>query len=310
VNILTHLEYYRVLDLVDGGMTVKAAKKQAQKEIFAVFGIDSDSFKDSEDLSIFGTSDADAALLAISILLLGDLSEADFTQRLMNFAQSLRANGAWNEDTNGAIVVYDYCEYEPTSEYPNNCWPMPTNDMCQSGKVVKICSNPKINNNPTDEKSKMAWWASEADLESIRRNILTWRLSTEVPAFSKYIYGYWVAKFELRDCLNSNENELKKGISEIIYICKNSTWAKANRGNIIAYKWKCNESNEGEEKNIDRCLNEDKSPIEYGTVTKSGEPFYKCENGIWNLNCNYCTSNLSSLSDSAYPDYNNCGIEL
>jgi uncharacterized protein (TIGR02145 family) len=98
VNILTHLEYYRVLDLVDGGMTVKAAKKQAQKEIFAVFGMDSDKFKDSEDMTIFGTSESDAALLAVSILLLGNLSEADFSQRLMNFAQGIRTSGGWDNE--------------------------------------------------------------------------------------------------------------------------------------------------------------------------------------------------------------------
>jgi len=78
VNILTHLEYYRVLSLVENeGKSVKEAKKQAQKEIFAVFGIDSDGFKDSEDMSIFGNTESDAALLAISILLQGDLSEVN-----------------------------------------------------------------------------------------------------------------------------------------------------------------------------------------------------------------------------------------
>jgi hypothetical protein len=99
VNILTHIEYYRVLDLVDGGMTVKAAKKQAQKEILAVFGIDSDVFKSSEDMTIFGATESDAALLAVSILLLGDLSEADFTQRLMNLSQAIRTGGVWNDET-------------------------------------------------------------------------------------------------------------------------------------------------------------------------------------------------------------------
>jgi hypothetical protein len=105
VNILTHLEYYRVLGLADGGMTVKAAKKQAQKEILKVFGIDSDSFKDSEDMTIFGMSEGDAALLAISVLLLGDLSEADFTQRLMNFSQAIRTGGAWNDEAEKAKMA-------------------------------------------------------------------------------------------------------------------------------------------------------------------------------------------------------------
>jgi hypothetical protein len=101
VNILTHLEYYRVLDLVDGGMTVKAAKKKAQKEILAVFGINSDTFMDSEDMTIFGESESDAALLAISILLLGKaggLGEAEFSERLMNLSMAIKAGGVWNDE--------------------------------------------------------------------------------------------------------------------------------------------------------------------------------------------------------------------
>jgi hypothetical protein len=99
VNILTHLEYYRVLNLVENsGKSVAEAKKQAQREILAVFGIDSDGFKNSEDMSIFGTSEGDAALLAISVLLQGDLGEGEFSQRLTNFAQGIKENGAWNDE--------------------------------------------------------------------------------------------------------------------------------------------------------------------------------------------------------------------
>jgi len=97
VNLLTHLEYYRVLNLVEGGKTVAEAKKQAQKEILAVFGINGD-FENSEDMSIFGTTEGDAALLAISVLLQGDLSEGDFSQRLTDFAQDLKLNGTWGNE--------------------------------------------------------------------------------------------------------------------------------------------------------------------------------------------------------------------
>jgi len=95
VNILTHLEYYRVQKLVEGGKSLKDAKKQAQKEILAVFGI-SGTFKDSEDMSIFGTTDSDAALLAISVLLQGDLSEGKFSERLADFNIGFRETGNWD----------------------------------------------------------------------------------------------------------------------------------------------------------------------------------------------------------------------
>jgi len=42
VNILTHLEYYRIQALVEEG----------QREILAVFGINWNNFNDSEDMSI------------------------------------------------------------------------------------------------------------------------------------------------------------------------------------------------------------------------------------------------------------------
>jgi len=98
VNILTHLEYYRVQKLVEGGKSLKDAKKQAQKEILAVFGINGE-FKDSEDMSIFGTTDGDAALLAISVLLQGDLSEGKFSERLADFNIGFRETGAWDNTT-------------------------------------------------------------------------------------------------------------------------------------------------------------------------------------------------------------------
>ncbi len=73
VNLLTHLEFERVYYLVTKEkMTVRAAKRKAQKEILTAFHIDTTGMKtESEDLNVFGSSDADAALLAISILLQG-----------------------------------------------------------------------------------------------------------------------------------------------------------------------------------------------------------------------------------------------
>src|SRR5574344_1159428 len=106
VNLLTHLEYDRVEYLVTTeGMRVLAAKKQAEKEIFAAFGIDAEAFGYSEDLSVLDTGDANAALLAVSILLLRNNSDADLTQELTEFSQDLAADGAWDDaETKSAIA--------------------------------------------------------------------------------------------------------------------------------------------------------------------------------------------------------------
>ncbi|GBU23947.1 hypothetical protein R83H12_00567 [Fibrobacteria bacterium R8-3-H12] len=97
INLLTHLEYYRVQALALAGESLKEAKKQAQKEILDVFSIEGD-FINSEDMSIFGITEGDAVLLAISVLLQGDLSEGEFSQRLTDFAQSLKTSGKWDNE--------------------------------------------------------------------------------------------------------------------------------------------------------------------------------------------------------------------
>ena len=98
VNLLTHLEKDRVYHLVTKeNKTVRAAKKQAQAEIFEAFHIDASKFKtESEDLDVFGKTDADAALLAISVLLQGDGDETDLSVLLTEMADDLAEDGAWD----------------------------------------------------------------------------------------------------------------------------------------------------------------------------------------------------------------------
>ena len=98
VNLLTHLEYERVIYLVtQKKMKVRAAKKQAQKEIFNILHIDATKFKNSEDLNIAGTSDADAALLAMSIVLQGNRSVAELSELLQKIALDMEKDGKWDD---------------------------------------------------------------------------------------------------------------------------------------------------------------------------------------------------------------------
>ena len=101
VNILTHLEYERVYYLVTKKkMKVSAAKRQAQREILKQFYIELDGDRDSENMDVFGNSDADAALLALSILLQGDRSVADLTALLTEISSDMAQDGTWDDSTN------------------------------------------------------------------------------------------------------------------------------------------------------------------------------------------------------------------
>ena len=105
VNLLTNLEYERVMHYVaEKGKTFDEAKDLAETEVLAAFGMAGDT-TEFEDLDIFGTSDADATLLAISVLMQGDADVKTLAERMEKFNESFAASGKWNDDdTKNAIV--------------------------------------------------------------------------------------------------------------------------------------------------------------------------------------------------------------
>ena len=105
VNLLTHLAYERTLYLAtEENLPVAEAKKQAESEVFKSFGIDGD-FDAAEDLNIFGEDDQSAALLAVSVLMQGNLSEADFSERLANYAADIEADGVWDDYATVTLIA-------------------------------------------------------------------------------------------------------------------------------------------------------------------------------------------------------------
>ena len=105
INLLTHLEYERVMYLVTKKkMSIAEAKAQAEEEVFASFGIEGE-FGEAEDLNIFETGDGHAALLAVSVLLQSDVDVAGLTERMGEFSISLAEGGSWDDaDTKTAIA--------------------------------------------------------------------------------------------------------------------------------------------------------------------------------------------------------------
>ena len=77
VNILTHLKYQRMLNLIEQGSSFKQADRQAQQELFAAFGLTAYASTDASQLSIISGTDEAAALIAVSSLILGERSEAE-----------------------------------------------------------------------------------------------------------------------------------------------------------------------------------------------------------------------------------------
>ena len=112
VNLLTHLEFERVYHLVTRGdsetgekLTVKQAKRKAQQEIMDIFDIQLGGNTDAEDMDVFGSSEADAALLAISILLQGSRTESELMALLAEISAEIAKTGKWEGDRADSIKV-------------------------------------------------------------------------------------------------------------------------------------------------------------------------------------------------------------
>ena len=110
INLLTHLEYHRVVYLVkEKKMKVFEAKAKAEEEIFNILNIASKNFFSSEDLNIAGSSEGDAALLAFSVLFQGERNVSQLTELLTNVATDMEKDGTW-DNTKVRDSIADWAE--------------------------------------------------------------------------------------------------------------------------------------------------------------------------------------------------------
>ena len=262
VNLLTHLEYERVIYLVtQKKMRVKDAKKQAQKEIFALIGVDATDFENSEDLSVVGSSEADAALLAFSIILQGDRSESELSELLTKIATDMEKDGTWDDSvTRGALA--DWALSIEGDRY-----------FFETARIWKI-----------------------------RENVEGWGLSEDVPYFERYVTMFWNREYGLGECSSyDNYREVvaaKRGPSTNRYICTGTTWDVASDDEKDTYLW--NDTTDGatrvgevtgklyiykgypierwrEATDVEKIIGGCTEAL-YGTVRRaSGETYYQCD---------------------------------
>ena len=98
INVLTHLAFDRIRYLVKQGKTVDEAKRQAEAEVMIAFGF-SEETEAFDQLDILGKSEADAKLLAISLIMLTAKDMGEVTDRLATIAMDIETDGVWNDTT-------------------------------------------------------------------------------------------------------------------------------------------------------------------------------------------------------------------
>lgn len=101
VNILTHLITDRLKKHIESGDTYEYAKSKSQKELYAIFKIDTAIIKDFEDMDISKQDDENGVLVALSSIFQGKNSVAGLSKLLADFKEDFSDNGEIN---NAAIA--------------------------------------------------------------------------------------------------------------------------------------------------------------------------------------------------------------
>lgn len=115
VNVLTHLEKPRVEYLMKNGKSFAESKKQAQKEILAIFNMEKSDMLTSENLTISGSGEDNGILLAISAIVQGNRPESEMTELLSNIGNDIKEDGILNSETVGSALINHAIVLDPTA---------------------------------------------------------------------------------------------------------------------------------------------------------------------------------------------------
>ncbi|MCQ2103097.1 MAG: hypothetical protein MJY98_07715 [Fibrobacter sp.] len=264
VNLLTHLEYDRLAYLVkEKGMRFTTAKETAESEVFKAFFIDSDDFAIAEDLDVNGTSDADIALQAISIMVLGGNTEGQVTDMLKSISTEIAKIGKFENDSIKARIADWLAEQDLNGKHFANVRKAVGGE---SGKLEEILANYWLRVYGMDtvsctkaDEGKIVWtenqssknykdsrvrfickdsqWTLASDLE---KDTEGWKAAKNagdvrngsVNNDSVYVFedGSWREGYsldstlKLRGCIAERDREVSKGADGKWYICDNKKW--------------------------------------------------------------------------------------
>ena len=99
VNLFTTLERPRVKYLIGQGLEFAQAKDSIYKDILRAFNFPIESIVNPEDLNISDEGEENAKLLAISLILQGDRSEAELSELISNISFDLQEDGEINRNS-------------------------------------------------------------------------------------------------------------------------------------------------------------------------------------------------------------------
>jgi len=97
INVLTHLEFEKVIALAQNGKGFDDAKKEAQKTVLNALGISESGIKNSEDMTLFGGNSSDSVLLVVSVLMQANRSPEYVSALLDSVSNNIKTTGTLSE---------------------------------------------------------------------------------------------------------------------------------------------------------------------------------------------------------------------
>jgi len=264
VNILTTLEYDRVVSLVGQGLSFTAAKARAEKEVIAALGLHSDTTL-FEDISLYDLNVSGANLLAISSIVLTERSASDVDALLKAVAADIGADGKWDDEVLRAELA-DLALYMDAS-YP--------------GSVLAD------HNNNADiqffRSQTESFWAAQYNLGSCGASNQN-EIKANGNSHSKYVNKNFICSDSLwaiatdamilnvaatnlfGECTDANAGTMKQN-DGAYFICKKKSWSAATDADlknmeIASTKGECNSSKAGDVVNYESA-------------------YYMCVSGVW-----------------------------
>ena len=305
VNLLTHLEYDRAINLIHKGYSVSAAKTQADYEIMTAFEI-TPTMSNSEAKETFG-SGADPTLLAMAILFIGNRSDSEINNAINSFRVDIADDGVWNDEKTKAEMA-DWAENVDYSVIRAN---------------VK---NWNISVIPDFEAQLKTFWNNAYGLGGCGQN--RYNIVTPVMNSLSANYGvHYICKTtgwqkatdyekDTYQWADGEEGEFKRGnVTETYYVFEKGKWAVAKNESALGL---CTEKRNGDIGKVDAtyfiCENESwnkATVLEYDTYQfgagEDGEvrpgkvnadKFYVYENGVWRASASEIENNLGACITS------------
>ncbi|WP_290733324.1 MULTISPECIES: fibrobacter succinogenes major paralogous domain-containing protein [unclassified Fibrobacter] len=282
VNLLTHLEYARVRSLVASGKSVADARQQAESEILDALGIEG-SVGNFGDLDIAYSDDGSAILLAVDVIIQGDVSDVQLLLRLKNFAGDIERNGEWKDSTvktemadwamqadlGGKLAaVRKNMESWGLDEVPNfekhvrmfwaNVFGLGKCDAKNEGKRVEIANELSIYYGSRYRFlcSDGEWVADIRldfeDWEAVEDGSIRWSETGDCYKYDESLEKWVVATpreymLGLGGCTEKRKGlVLKSNMDYSYYMCSDIGWKRASQQDYDTYGHECASDNEGE----------------------------------------------------------------